>query len=450
MSKKSRRQALQLERDVKDNSSQDSCKAKFSVLGNMMLEKTLKSRSDLLMKIAKANASTSDAPALALPVKEPVSASAEAKSNPSQDHPGLKAETSVSEPVKQTTDYYAGIPFDEALQMHIPRDEKDRHILTLMPLMQELEKKLQYWSDWAKEKVMQATKRLAQDQGELKKLRQEKAEEEKFNKEKQDMEDSANKRILEMETALSEANNQVEVANAYFHKLQEENSSLRTRMGVSSLRATQSCRLLEDSIEREQDALRKCQSLETEKGLCLDQLESGKNKIAELNNQLEKMKEGQLRFDALVRKEEREKVKAIASLEYLQSKKEEDEAMAIAEAESMTHMAEMNIQKTKQDIKNLESMMTELRPKAERSKIAALNLGYGSCASSSSDDLFTFRGARARECVMCMHREISVVFLPCAHQVLCVDCNILHEKQGMNNGCPSCRATIERRIHARF
>ncbi|XP_073053777.1 putative E3 ubiquitin-protein ligase RF298 [Primulina eburnea] len=314
---------------------------------------------------------------------------------------------------------------------------------------------------------MQATKRLTQDQGELKKLRQEKEEGAKFIKEKQIMEDSTNKRIFEMETALSNAVNQIEVANSYFHKLQEENSMLRKKMGVSNLRATQSYQYLEDCIEREQDAIRKCQSLDAEKGLCLDQLASAKNEVAELNNRLEKMKERQDRFQVLLRQEEREKLKAIANYTYLKSKREEDEALAIAEAESLTQMAEMNIHKTKEDIKNLENMISELRLKAERSKIAALNIGYGSC-SSSSDDFFTFRAlqqskttknllvlpnkfgsGRARECVMCMNEEISVVFLPCAHQVLCVECNIIHEKQGMN-GCPSCRTTIAKRIPVKF
>ena len=50
------------------------------------------------------------------------------------------------------------------------------------------------------------------------------------------------------------------------------------------------------------------------------------------------------------------------------------------------------------------------------------------------------------ECVMCMSEECSVVFLPCAHQIVCVKCNELHQKQGMTD-CPSCRTTIQERIH---
>lgn len=56
---------------------------------------------------------------------------------------------------------------------------------------------------------------------------------------------------------------------------------------------------------------------------------------------------------------------------------------------------------------------------------------------------------RERECVMCLTDEMSVVFLPCAHQVVCLKCNELHEKQGMT-GCPSCRTPIQRRICVRL
>ncbi|KAJ8622589.1 hypothetical protein MRB53_031118 [Persea americana] len=56
---------------------------------------------------------------------------------------------------------------------------------------------------------------------------------------------------------------------------------------------------------------------------------------------------------------------------------------------------------------------------------------------------------RERECVMCLTDEMSVVFLPCAHQVVCLKCNELHEKQGMKD-CPSCRTPIQRRICVRL
>lgn len=49
-----------------------------------------------------------------------------------------------------------------------------------------------------------------------------------------------------------------------------------------------------------------------------------------------------------------------------------------------------------------------------------------------------------RHCVKCMKNEVSVVFLPCAHQVLCVQCNQDHEKTYRT--CPCCNVRIAQRI----
>lgn len=50
-----------------------------------------------------------------------------------------------------------------------------------------------------------------------------------------------------------------------------------------------------------------------------------------------------------------------------------------------------------------------------------------------------------RECMICLKDEVSVVFLPCAHQVICANCNDNYGKKGKAN-CPYCRAPIEQRI----
>ena len=129
--------------------------------------------------------------------------------------------------------------------------------------------------------------------------------------------------------------------------------------------------------------------------------------------------------------------------------------------------AETNLQKYKEDIQKLEKQISQLRLKADSSKIAALKRGINGGMLTDSQaspnlkgswDHFTSNGChfsstggvkRERECVMCLSEEMSVVFLPCAHQVVCKVCNELHEKQGMND-CPSCRCHIERRICVRY
>ena len=126
---------------------------------------------------------------------------------------------------------------------------------------------------------------------------------------------------------------------------------------------------------------------------------------------------------------------------------------------------ENDLQKYKNDIRRLEQQTAQLRLMTDSSKFATLKWGtnksYASCLSDgrkSSNALYLTKiivqdlGSDdvqpERECVMCLTEEMSVVFLPCAHQVVCTKCNELHEKQGMKD-CPSCRTPIQRRISVR-
>lgn len=133
--------------------------------------------------------------------------------------------------------------------------------------------------------------------------------------------------------------------------------------------------------------------------------------------------------------------------------------------------AERNLQRHKDDIQKLEKEISQLRLKTDSSKIAALRMGidggyaskclYMKNGTTPKESQASFiselviehptRGGvtRERECVMCLSEEMSVVFLPCAHQVVCTTCNELHEKQGMQD-CPSCRSLIQQRIAVRF
>lgn len=48
-------------------------------------------------------------------------------------------------------------------------------------------------------------------------------------------------------------------------------------------------------------------------------------------------------------------------------------------------------------------------------------------------------------CIFCKAAEASVVFLPCAHQVLCVECGKDQDDIGSEK-CPCCRVKVEERI----
>ena len=50
----------------------------------------------------------------------------------------------------------------------------------------------------------------------------------------------------------------------------------------------------------------------------------------------------------------------------------------------------------------------------------------------------------AGECVICLSSASTIVFMPCAHRCVCVDCNTQLSK--MKNCCPVCREPIQQTI----
>ncbi|XP_010242548.1 PREDICTED: putative E3 ubiquitin-protein ligase RF298 [Nelumbo nucifera] len=369
---------------------------------------------------------------------------------------------------------YYGIPYDKTLGRWVPQDKKDELILKLVPRVRELQTQLQEWTEWANQKVMQAARRLSKDKTELKALRQEKEEVARLKKEKQTLEENTMKKLSEMENALCKASGQVERANAAVRRLEVENSELRREMEAAKLRAAESAASCQEVSKREKKTLKKFQSWERQNTLFQEELGTEKRKVAQLQQEVQQAKDLQDQLEARWKQEEKTKEDLVMQSGALRKEREQIEARGKQEEDMIRQKAENDLQKYKDDIKRFENEISQLRLKTDSSKIAALRRGIdGSYASHLTDgksipapkgiqtpyksEIFTdiqdYLGTknlkRERECVMCLSEEMSVVFLPCAHQVVCTKCNELHERQGMKD-CPSCRTPIQRRICVRY
>ncbi|XP_059298016.1 putative E3 ubiquitin-protein ligase RF298 [Lycium ferocissimum] len=355
--------------------------------------------------------------------------------------PKSSSKTPGSSPASpKVLDYYAGIPYDESLGKHVPQNEKDETILLRISRMQTLQKELQGWTDWANEKVMQAARRLGKDQGELKILRQDKEDAEKLHKDKQMLEENNMKRLTEMEHALSNASGQIEMANSTLRRLEVENAVLKKEMEAARMDAVGSATNFHQALAREQEILKKCQALEMEKGELQDDFSNLKREATRFEQELERAKKRQNQFKDLSQQQKREKQRFIQQADSLKAERVKLGVQSKMEEDNIIETAEKSMRKCKEDILKLESEISHLRFQSEGSKIEALRRNDNFAPASVKSE---------RECVMCLSEEMTVVFLPCAHLVLCEQCNVLHEKQGMND-CPSCRTPIKKRISVKF
>ncbi|CDO98955.1 unnamed protein product [Coffea canephora] len=369
---------------------------------------------------------------------------------------------------------YRVVPVDESLPHSVPEEKRDEMILKLVPRVRELQNQLQEWTEWANQKVMQAARRLSKDKAELKALRQEKDEVERLKKEKQNLEENTMKKLSEMENALCKASSQVERANATVRKLEVENAALRQEMEVAKSRAAETAASCEEVYRREKANMLKFQSREKQKGMIQEELAAEKSKYMQLKQKLEQAEDLRAQLEDRWRQEAKRKEELLAQASLLKKEREQIEVSLKTKEDSMKSKAENNLRKHKDDIQKLEKEISKLRLMTDSSKIAALKRGIdGNYASRLTDSTYAplpkeshisyiskvvndfqdYSGGgdvkRERECVMCLSEEMSVVFLPCAHQVVCRTCNELHEKQGMED-CPSCRSPIRQRICVRY
>lgn len=220
-------------------------------------------------------------------------------------------------------------------------------------------------------------------------------------------------------------------------------------------------------------ALKQAQILESQNSLLRDELEREKHKLFNLQQELHKETNLQAKVEGRLAKERAAKEKLLAQAASIKKEREQLEQHMKSEEDMARKKAATDLQKYVEDIGKLEKELVDLKLKSDSEKIAALrrcvdvrNDSFsrtksapnmkGNKKSDTSQTLVSYQDKlaagslrREQECVMCLSEEMSVVFLPCAHQVVCPECNELHEKQGMKE-CPSCRAPIQRRIHARF
>lgn len=359
--------------------------------------------------------------------------------------------------------------YDEDQKVWVPQDKKDEMVLILVQRQKELQAHMRDWRDWAMEKVMQVTRRLAKEKEELQSLRREKEEVDRLHEERHCLVESARKKLLEMESAISRLSAQLDKAEASARRREAENAQLRVQMEAAKRHAAESAANFVELSKKDESSLKRSQYWESERSQLQEQLVAEKSKLSRVQQQLQHAKEKKEQLKVRWRQEEAGKTEAIAHVTSERKERGQIETSLRSEENFLHLKAENDMQRYKSEIRALEQQISQLKVSLDTSAAAApkwntddktrpsrLSEGrkngntqvLARVAASPALDIDLDDLQRDRECVMCLSEEMSVVFLPCAHQVVCAKCNELHAKQGMKE-CPSCRAHIQRRVCAR-
>lgn len=334
-------------------------------------------------------------------------------------------------------------------------DQKDQMIMRLLDQIKDLERQVGERKDWAHQKAMQAARKLSHDLTELKTLRMEKEDIQRIKKGKPVMEDTTMKRLSDMESALRKASTQVDRANLAVKKLETENAEMKAEVEASKLSASESAKTCVEAAKREKKCIKKLSVWDKQKNKLQEDIAAEKQRISDLQRQQVQIEAAQKDAEANWKKEQKAKEQALALVEEERRLKEAAEANNKRKLEALRLKTEIDFQRHKDDLQRLEEDLSRLRASTELQNQSA-NFVTGSTGEHPHGDIARMlreldrddsseKDNPDRECVICLRDEVSVVFLPCAHQVLCATCNDKFGKKGRAK-CPRCRVPIDQRI----
>ncbi|KAI4372403.1 hypothetical protein MLD38_010641 [Melastoma candidum] len=336
----------------------------------------------------------------------------------------------------------------------VSEEQKDQVVATLTNQLKDLERQVQERKEWAQQRAMQAARRVSNDLNELKLLRMEMEDTQRVKKGKQALEETTMKRLSEMENALRKASGQVDRANAAVRRLETENAEIRAEMEAAKLSASESGSSSFEAAKRDKKAQKKLLAAEKQRAKLLEEIAEEKRKINEARQELANTKRAATEAEAEWRKLVIDRTAAVALVEEQRRLKEAAEASSKRALEVLRLQAEIDLQRYKDDHRRLEQELSRLKLAAQNPSKALPN--------SKSDGVRQHGGETVvrplndseerqasvdgdRRCLLCHKDEVSVVFLPCAHQVVCARCSEGYGKKG-KAPCPCCRVPIEERI----
>ncbi|KAL5550904.1 hypothetical protein UlMin_001080 [Ulmus minor] len=343
----------------------------------------------------------------------------------------------------------------------VTEDQKDEMIIGLVHQINEFDKQVKERQDWAQEKAMQAARKLTSDLTELKLLRMEREETQRVKKGKQTLEDSTMKRLSEMENSLRKASSQVDRANAAVKRLETENAEIRAEMEASKLSAAESVTTCLELAKKEKKFLKRLLAWERQKAKMQEEIDDEKQKISELQQTLARIKQRQKHYEAKWKQEVTAKELAMEKVEEERRLKEAAEANNKRKLEALRLKIEIDFQRHKDDLQRLEQELSRLKASPQFTELHPLNtapLGNVEGTKPGGETIAKLlreldnlnissekEGNHNRQCMLCSKDEVSVVFLPCAHQVVCYSCSDDLEKKGKAT-CPCCRVLIKQKI----
>ncbi|KAL1550532.1 MND1-interacting protein 1-like [Salvia divinorum] len=332
-----------------------------------------------------------------------------------------------------------------------PNDLKTEFIIDLMKSIRDLEEKVKVQKKWAHTKVIDSAKRLSKDLLELKMLKLEKVETQCLKDEIICAENSYTLLIKETQQTLRNVNCEANVVNDSIKTLEVNNARIRASIEALRLSASEYGSKLNQVQNREVICMKKLATFGKQTSNLRANCDEEQQKLLQLQQdvlQAEKeSKEAEDEWKQEIR--EKEQMKAIVANEAREAGARK--ASLRAELVGLRQDTEIAIRANKNDIHSLEQDLSRLRMFYQMSNVSLEGdrFLYNGIEVKSLERNVACESLRHWICMKCSVNEVSVVFLPCSHQVLCAPCYEGSCSSSVNEQrCPYCGAEVEQCIKA--
>ncbi|KAG2671995.1 hypothetical protein I3760_13G017600 [Carya illinoinensis] len=341
-------------------------------------------------------------------------------------------------------------------------DPKIEIISSLVQNIKDIKQQVKDRKEWAQKKVVQAAKKLSHDLSEIKMLRIENGGERQAKNDGEEVNKEALKKLVQLENALRRAGCQADLAKLANRNISAKNAEIRAEVEAFKLSASESDKMCMEVGSRENKCLKKILAMEKQNNKYREEIEGEKKKSSHLHQQLLDLKKAQEETEVMWRQEVKAKELAIAHVKEEQRLKKEVEVDIKRKHGALRQKMDLDYQRCKDDKQQLEQEISSLQLSLDSSNPNHLQdvsiMKESEHARPEEDtvevmlpdlsELLNFSEEEIihdRICLICMENEVSVVFLPCAHQVLCANCTENHCKNAEAK-CPCCQGPIAQTI----
>ncbi|XP_024022262.1 MND1-interacting protein 1 [Morus notabilis] len=344
-------------------------------------------------------------------------------------------------------------------------DKRSNMISMLVHDIKEAKKEVEERKEWAKKKVVEAAKKLSHDLLELKALRMQKRKQKCESEcDMIEQEERMMLRLMELENAMDQTTCQYDMLNKASYDMENVNAEIRAEIEAYKLRTSETDEKIAKVASKEKKSVKKAISLEKHNSRLLEEIEQERKKSLQLQQQMADLQAAQEQIEVIWRQEVKAKELALNQLQEEWKLKEETDVRIKRRHQALHQKMETERLKYKDEIRQLEQEIAQLQMSSGASNdlyhLPDYLFSWDSEVLEINARTFQnqFRGSSEqtgfseneviydRMCMICMEKEVSVLLLPCAHQVICASCSSDYYYQ-LEARCPCCEGPIDERIH---